>query len=106
MDIRVCCRGSAELGGARLGDAGAIKHLMMATFDKPDSRLSVEPVMVSRDLAVAGWSQGEMGGRHDFHARRFCADTARSTRRVRGRVAKIRPVRSRAARGSSRHPAP
>jgi copper(I)-binding protein len=44
-------------------DAGAIAHLMMATFDKPDARLSVEPVTVRGDIAVAGWAQGEMGGR-------------------------------------------
>ena len=44
-------------------DVGAIRHLMMATFDKPDARLTVEPVTVFNDVAVAGWSQGEMGGR-------------------------------------------
>lgn len=44
-------------------DAGAIRHLMMATFDKPESPLTVEPVTVYEDVAVAGWSQGEMGGR-------------------------------------------
>lgn len=35
----------------------------MATFDKPDARLVVEPVVVSGDHAIAGWSQGDMGGR-------------------------------------------
>lgn len=44
-------------------DAAAVQHLLMATFDRPDARLSVEPVTVSGDIAVAGWSQGEMGGR-------------------------------------------
>lgn len=44
-------------------DAAAIRHLMNATFEKPESRLSVEPVTVYKDVAVAGWSQGEMGGR-------------------------------------------
>lgn len=44
-------------------DAAAIRHLMMATFDKPESRLTVEPVTVYENVAVAGWSQGEMGGR-------------------------------------------
>ncbi|WP_187968087.1 copper uptake system-associated protein [Aquibium microcysteis] len=44
-------------------DGGAIRHLMMATFDKPESPLTVEPVVVQGDIAVAGWSQGEMGGR-------------------------------------------
>ncbi len=44
-------------------DAGAVKHLMMATFDKPEAPLTVEPVIVYEDIAVAGWAQGEMGGR-------------------------------------------
>ena len=44
-------------------DAAAVQHLMMATFDRPDARLSVEPVTISGDIAVAGWSQGDMGGR-------------------------------------------
>ena len=45
------------------GDAGAIRHLMMATFDRPDAPLEVAPVTVSGDIAVAGWAQGDMGGR-------------------------------------------
>lgn len=44
-------------------DASTIKHLMMATFDKPEAPLMVEPVTVVSDVAVAGWTQGEMGGR-------------------------------------------
>lgn len=42
---------------------GAIRHLMMATFDKPDAPLTVEPVTIFGNVAVAGWSQAEMGGR-------------------------------------------
>jgi hypothetical protein len=30
---------------------------------KPDETLSVEPVMVAGDHAIADWSQGQMGGR-------------------------------------------
>lgn len=45
------------------GVAGAIRHLMMATFDKPEAPLTVDPITVQGDLAVAGWVQGEMGGR-------------------------------------------
>jgi len=44
-------------------DGGAIRHLMMATFDKPEAPLTVTPIVVQGDLAVAGWAQGEMGGR-------------------------------------------
>jgi len=43
--------------------AGSIKHLMMATFDKPEAPLTVEPIVVFEDVAVAGWAQGDMGGR-------------------------------------------
>jgi hypothetical protein len=42
---------------------GAIVHLMKATFDKPESPLTVAPVSVEADYAVAGWAQGGMGGR-------------------------------------------
>lgn len=45
------------------GDAAAITHLLMATFDKPEARLSVAPVVVQGDQALAGWIQGERGGR-------------------------------------------
>lgn len=44
-------------------EAHAIRHLLMHTFDKPEAPLTVDPVTVSGDLAVAGWAQGEMGGR-------------------------------------------
>jgi hypothetical protein len=41
----------------------AIRTVMMKTFDKPDARLVVDPVVVSGDHAIAGWSQSDMGGR-------------------------------------------
>lgn len=44
-------------------DQGAIRHVLMATFDKPDARLAVDPVVVVGKHAVAGWTQGERGGR-------------------------------------------
>lgn len=43
--------------------AGAIRHALMAAFDKPEQRLAVAPVAVVGDHAVAGWTQGDMGGR-------------------------------------------
>lgn len=46
-----------------LDDAGAVRHLLMQTFDKPEARLTVDPVTVEGDLAVAGWAQGDRGGR-------------------------------------------
>lgn len=44
-------------------DTGAIRHLMMAQFDRPESRLTVEPVTIHKDIAVAGWAQDDVGGR-------------------------------------------
>lgn len=44
-------------------EVGRIKHLLHDTFDKPESRLVVDPVVVSGDHAIAGWSQADMGGR-------------------------------------------
>lgn len=44
-------------------DEEAVRHLLKATFDKPEARLGVDPVVVSGDHAIAGWSQGDMGGR-------------------------------------------
>lgn len=44
-------------------DAAAIRHTLMAQFDKPEARLQVEPVAVSGQAAVASWAQGERGGR-------------------------------------------
>lgn len=44
-------------------DADAIRHLLSSTFDRPDSRLVVDPVVLSGDHAIAGWSQGDLGGR-------------------------------------------
>jgi hypothetical protein len=44
-------------------DAGAVRQLLMQTFNKADAPLTVEPVTVEADIAVAGWAQGDMGGR-------------------------------------------
>lgn len=40
-----------------------IIHLLKATFDRPEAPLSVEPVVVVGDHAVAGWVQDGRGGR-------------------------------------------
>lgn len=48
---------------ARIQAEQVIRHLLMRTFDRPDSRLSVDPVVVRGDHAVAGWTQGDRGGR-------------------------------------------
>lgn len=45
------------------GDVGAIRHAMMAQFDKPSDRLSVDPIVIQGNYAVAGWIQSGRGGR-------------------------------------------
>jgi hypothetical protein len=52
--------GLAEPAGT---DATAIGRLLHGTFDKPNESLSVGPVVVSGDHAIADWTQGDMGGR-------------------------------------------
>lgn len=44
-------------------DQAAIRQVLMSTFDKPEARLLVDPVVVVGPHAVAGWTQGERGGR-------------------------------------------
>lgn len=41
----------------------AIISLMKGTFHRPDAPLQVYPVAISGDAGIAGWTQGEMGGR-------------------------------------------
>jgi copper(I)-binding protein len=40
-----------------------IEALLKAQFDTPDSPLTVAPITVQGDVAIAGWSQNDMGGR-------------------------------------------
>ena len=40
-----------------------IQKIMLSTWDKPVSPLRVDPVVVVSDYAIAGWTQGDMGGR-------------------------------------------
>ncbi|GAB1715852.1 MAG: hypothetical protein NTAFB05_08940 [Nitrobacter sp.] len=44
-------------------DEDAVRDLLHSTFDKPDAKLVVEPVVATAGYAIAGWTQGEMGGR-------------------------------------------
>jgi hypothetical protein len=45
------------------GDEHAIRHLLHTTFDKPDSKVKIDPVVVVGDHALVGWTQGDLGGR-------------------------------------------
>lgn len=40
-----------------------IKHVINTTFDKPDSKVKIDPVVVAEPYAVANWTQGEKAGR-------------------------------------------
>jgi hypothetical protein len=54
---------------ARLGshapstDAAAVRAVLMHTWDQPGAPLKVHPVVVQGRYAIAGWQQGERGGR-------------------------------------------
>jgi hypothetical protein len=44
-------------------NAHQITAVMKKQFDRPDAPLTVNPVTVEGDYAVAGWTQGKKGGR-------------------------------------------
>jgi hypothetical protein len=48
---------------AQTADEAVISKLLHTTFDRPDSRLTVGPVVVAGGHAIAAWAQGDMGGR-------------------------------------------
>lgn len=43
--------------------AEAVRAVMHGMFDRPEAELVIDPVVVDSGFAVAGWTQGEMGGR-------------------------------------------
>ena len=53
------------LGGslAEPTEAAAVRATLKVIFEKPDSPLAVEPIVVAGDYALADWEQGDMGGR-------------------------------------------
>lgn len=44
-------------------DQAEIRTLMRKTWERPDAPLSVEPIVVVDDYAIAGWVQDDRGGR-------------------------------------------
>ena len=44
-------------------DAAEIVHVIKHTWEKPDAIIRVAPVSIDGGYAVAGWIQGERGGR-------------------------------------------
>lgn len=41
----------------------SIRKVMLDTWDRPDARLDVGPITVEGNYALAGWTQGDHGGR-------------------------------------------
>ncbi len=46
-----------------MSDVDAITAIMKAQFDTPENPLSVDPVVIEGDAALASWAQGDKGGR-------------------------------------------
>jgi hypothetical protein len=44
-------------------DSAQIAHLMHHMFDRPDAPLVIDPIVTVDGYAIAGWTQGDMGGR-------------------------------------------
>jgi len=44
-------------------DETGIRQIMMSTWDTPQTRLEIGPVVIKDKWAVAGWTQGQRGGR-------------------------------------------
>lgn len=55
--------GATPPATAGSADAAAIRSVMMAAWDKPEARLEVAPISIEGGHAVAGWIQGDRGGR-------------------------------------------
>ena len=52
-----------EAASAEVDAADGIRAVLAATWDRPDAPLRVAPVSIEGDHALAGWRQGERGGR-------------------------------------------
>jgi len=44
-------------------DETGIREVMLSTWDTPQTRLDIGPVVIQDRWAVAGWTQGQRGGR-------------------------------------------
>ena len=62
LAVSLACAASVQ-AAEPTNEEASIRHVLMATFDKPEARLVVDPVVVVGVHAVAGWAQGERGGR-------------------------------------------
>jgi hypothetical protein len=54
---------SQAIAFADTADQTAIQAAMHKMFDRPEAELVIFPVVAESGFAVAGWTQGDMGGR-------------------------------------------
>lgn len=54
---------SGATGTAAVSESRQIELVMKKQFDRPEAPLSVKPVSIVGDFALAGWIQGQKGGR-------------------------------------------
>jgi hypothetical protein len=59
----LCAFASMFATAAPTAEEAAIRHVIQSTWDTPQARVEVEPVVVVGRHAVAGWTQGPRGGR-------------------------------------------
>lgn len=55
--------GLSPLARAEPADEAAIRQVILSTWDRPDAPVEVGPIVVLAGRAVAGWTQGQHGGR-------------------------------------------
>ena len=53
----------ARAQGVGATEEAAVRAELMKTWDRPESRLSADPVVTHGTFALAGWAQGDRGGR-------------------------------------------
>jgi hypothetical protein len=48
---------------ADVGEQARIRMLIGSTWDKPNEKVAIDPIVVDGTHAIAGWTQGARGGR-------------------------------------------
>ncbi|MGE0023724.1 MAG: copper uptake system-associated protein [Hyphomicrobium sp.] len=61
--MALCCAIHISQPASAGDDAQQIRALIGTTWDSPDSKVEIDPIVVSGAHAVASWTQGDKGGR-------------------------------------------